>query len=167
MDEMALKHSLIVQPELIEPEVVFKDKEVYLDGKRCDLLFTDKDGRDVYVEVKLRVKDNAYGQIARYRSLVNNPKARFMLVGLSFQDGMKVALKKFGFEYCELDEEKILSLLEKMNWLVEVEVKKKLEEMRMEEEELAEEEERLLLIEERVNFLLQEVARWRRVRGGR
>ncbi|MCD8509943.1 MAG: endonuclease NucS [Bacillus sp. (in: Bacteria)] len=164
MDEMELKHAIMVQPELIEAELVFKDKEVYLNGKRCDLLFTDKDGLDVYVEVKLRVKDNAYGQIARYNTLVNNPEARFMVVGLSFQEGMKEALKKFGFEYCELNEEKVDSLLEKISWMVDAEVKKKLEEIRVEKEELAEGEERLLLIEERVNFLLQEVPIWRNVK---
>ncbi|UCZ54975.1 endonuclease NucS [Bacillus shivajii] len=111
MKEQDLQYALILYPHLIEEGLVFKEREVYLEGKRCDLLFEDKDGRDVYVEVKLKVTDSAVGQLIRYAGLVHNPEARFMLVGLSFQDGIKEGLTKNGYEYKEVAESDIYALV--------------------------------------------------------
>lgn len=121
MEEAELKYALIMDPRLIEDGLVFKAREVYLSGKRCDLLFMDKDGLDLYVEVKVKVNDRAYGQIARYEYLARNAEARFMVAGLSFVDGLKEVLANNYYEYCELDEGLIESLLERLWLIVELE----------------------------------------------
>lgn len=130
MDQKDLKQALIMQPELIEKGLVFKENKVNIRGNSCDLLFIDKNGTELYVEVKLRVRDNAYGQLARYDAIVNNPMARFMLVGLSFQDGLKDALARNGYEFCELNEESIVCLIERLNIILDLEMDRRQEKIR-------------------------------------
>jgi DNA-binding MarR family transcriptional regulator len=107
MKEVQLHEILITNPHLIEDGCIFLESEVNLNGKRCDLLFLDAEGRKLYVEVKLKVDDRAVGQLIRYEGLANNPDARFMLVGLSFVAGLKEGLKKYGFEYKEINLESV------------------------------------------------------------
>ncbi|HDR4445023.1 MULTISPECIES: endonuclease NucS domain-containing protein [Bacillus cereus group] len=102
MKEMQLHDLLISNPDLIEEGCTFLKREVNLQGKRCDLLFQDKEGRELYIEVKLKVDDRAVGQLLRYDGLSNNPHARFMLAGLSFVPGLKDALTKHNYEYKEI-----------------------------------------------------------------
>jgi hypothetical protein len=47
----------------------------------------------------------------RYDVLVNDPNARFMLVGFTFLEGLKDGLIKRGFEYKEVSEATIASYL--------------------------------------------------------
>lgn len=103
MKEVQLHEILIANPFLIEEGCTFVESEVNLNGKRCDLLFLDNKQRKLYVEVKLVVNDRAVGQLIRYEGLANNPEARYMLVGLSFVEGLKEGLEKHGFEYKEID----------------------------------------------------------------
>jgi hypothetical protein len=103
MKEVQLHEILISNPDLIEDGCVFLESEVNLYGKRCDLLFLDKNKRKLYVEVKLKVNDSAVGQLIRYDGLANNPDARFMLVGLTFVAGLKEGLSKHGYEYKEIN----------------------------------------------------------------
>ncbi|PFH89991.1 hypothetical protein COJ52_01000 [Bacillus cereus] len=102
MKEVQFHEILISNPDLIEEGCVFLESEVNLSGKRCDLLFLDKNNRKLYVEVKLKVNDSAVGQLIRYDGLANNPDARFMLVGLTFVAGLKEGLEKHGYEYKEI-----------------------------------------------------------------
>lgn len=102
MKEVQFQEILISNPDLIEEGCIFLESEVNLSGKRCDLLFLDKNNRKLYVEVKLKVSDSAVGQLIRYNGLVNNPDARFMLVGLTFVGGIKEGLEKHGYEYKEI-----------------------------------------------------------------
>ncbi|HDX9579912.1 TPA: DUF91 domain-containing protein [Bacillus pseudomycoides] len=102
MKEMQLHDLLIANPDLIEEGCTFLKREVNLQGKRCDLLFQDRAGRELYIEVKLKVDDRAVGQLLRYDGLSNNPHARFMLAGLSFVPGLKEALTKHNYEYKEI-----------------------------------------------------------------
>ena len=103
MKEVQFHEILISNPDLIEEGCTFLESEVNLNGKRCDLLFLDKNKNKLYVEVKLKVNDSAVGQLIRYEGLANNPDARFMLVGLSFVAGLKEGLKKHGYEYNEIN----------------------------------------------------------------
>lgn len=107
MKEVQLHEILITNPYLIEEGCIFLESEVYLSGKRCDLLFLDKNKRKLYVEVKLKVNDSAVGQLIRYDGLANNPEARFMLVGLTFVVGLKEGLTKHGYEYKEINLEEV------------------------------------------------------------
>jgi hypothetical protein len=106
MKEVQFHEILISNPDLIEEGCIFLESEVNLNGKRCDLLFLDKNKRKLYVEVKLKVNDSAVGQLIRYDGLANNPEARFMLVGLTFVAGLKEGLEKHGYEYKEINLEK-------------------------------------------------------------
>jgi hypothetical protein len=103
LKEVQFHEILISNPDLIEEGCVFLESEVNLSGKRCDLLFLDKNKRKLYVEVKLKVNDSAVGQLIRYDGLVNNPDARLMLVGLTFVAGLKEGLTKHGYEYKEIN----------------------------------------------------------------
>lgn len=103
MKEVQFHEILISNPDLIEEGCVFLESEVNLSGKRCDLLFLDKNNKKLYVEVKLKVNDSAVGQLIRYDGLANNPDARFMLVGISFVAGLKEGLSKHGYEYKEIN----------------------------------------------------------------
>lgn len=103
MKEVQLHEILIANPHLIEEGCIFLESEVNLSGKRCDLLFLDKNKKKLFVEVKLKVNDSAVGQLIRYDGLVNNPDARFMLVGLTFVAGLKEGLEKHGYEYKEIN----------------------------------------------------------------
>lgn len=111
LKEIQLHELLIANPNLIEDGCIFVESEVNLQGKRCDLLFHDKEGKKLYIEVKLKVDDKAVGQLLRYDGLVNNPEARFMLAGLSFVGGLKEGLEKHGYEYKEI----LLDNVEKIN----------------------------------------------------
>ncbi|MGJ9385567.1 endonuclease NucS domain-containing protein [Salipaludibacillus sp. CF4.18] len=71
MNEAELTYGLINYSDLIEPGLTFKGREVNLAGKRCDLLFVDKDGKDLYVEVKKHVDVNGGGQLM---SILNKGK---------------------------------------------------------------------------------------------
>lgn len=102
MKEVQLHEILIANPYLIEEGCIFLESEVNLSGKRCDLLFLDKNNRKLYVEVKLKVNVSAVGQLIRYDGLANNPDVRFMLVGLTFGAGLKEGLEKHGYEYKEI-----------------------------------------------------------------
>jgi hypothetical protein len=103
MKEVQFHEILIANPHLIEEGCTFLESEVNLNGKRCDLLFLDKNNRKLYVEVKLKVNESGVGQLIRYDGLANNPDARFMLVGLNFVAGLKEGLKKHGYEYKEIN----------------------------------------------------------------
>ncbi len=103
MKEVQLHEILIANPNLIEEGCIFLESEVNLYGKRCDLLFLDKNKRKLYVEVNLKVNDSAVGQLIRYDGLAKSPDARFMLVGLTFVAGLKEGLEKHGYEYKEIN----------------------------------------------------------------
>lgn len=102
MREVQLQEMLIANPSLIEEGCTFLESEVDLNGKRCDLLFLDRNNQKLYIEVKLKVDDRAVGQLIRYDGLVNNPEARFMLVGFSIMAGLKEGIEKHGYEYKEI-----------------------------------------------------------------
>ncbi|PYZ94880.1 hypothetical protein CR194_04975 [Salipaludibacillus keqinensis] len=107
MKEADLVNALIVNSDLIEPGLSFKEKEVNLDGKRCDLLFVDNNGKDLYVEVKKHADLHGAGQLVLYNGLVSNRSARFMLVALSIADKLVQGLHRGGYEYVEVKDEDI------------------------------------------------------------
>ncbi len=102
MKEVQLQEILIANPSLIEEGCIFLESEVNLNGKRCDLLFLDRNNKKLYIEVKLKVDDRAVGQLIRYNGLENNPDARFMLAGFSIVAGLKEGIEKHGYEYKEI-----------------------------------------------------------------
>ncbi|WP_240762702.1 endonuclease NucS domain-containing protein [Paenibacillus thalictri] len=99
---MQLHDFLITNSDLIEEQLEFISQEFRIGSYRCDLLFKDRNGRQLYVEVKLKVDDRAVGQLLRYAGLVDDNNARFMLVGLTFVHGLKEGLTKHGYEHREI-----------------------------------------------------------------
>lgn len=104
MKEVALHDVLIANPYLIEEGLTFVKREVDIKGKKCDLLFLDKNGTYLYCEVKIAVNEHGVGQLVKYDGLANNAEARFMIIGLSFKKGIKEGLLKKGYEYKLIDE---------------------------------------------------------------
>ncbi len=54
-------------PRLIEDGLVFGDTEVEVNGGRIDAVFIDREGRHLLVEIELEAKDNAIGQVSRFK----------------------------------------------------------------------------------------------------
>ncbi|WP_280771809.1 endonuclease NucS domain-containing protein [Salipaludibacillus daqingensis] len=104
MNELALHDLLIANPYLIEEGLTFVKREVDIKGTKCDLLFLDKNGTYLYCEVKIKANEHGVGQLVKYDGLANNAEARFMLVGLSFKEGIKEGLHKKGYEYKLIEE---------------------------------------------------------------
>src|SRR5690554_979258 len=108
MNEGLLKFVLKEDTFLIEEGLTFRKSDVLLgNGQRIDLLFEDKEGRELYVEVRLHVNDKDFGQLASYRQLVKNKDTRFMLVGVSFAEGIKETILHHKYECKEVDEEEV------------------------------------------------------------
>ncbi len=158
MKEKDLHNALILNPSLIEEGLRFKGSEVYIQGKRCDLLFEDKFGNDLYVEVKKHVHYSAVGQLVRYDGLVNDENARFMLVGFSFLDGLKEGLLKRGFEYKEIPEKVVSSYVARLvNTSVQSELGAKTDHSELVEFYQTEMKNMQAKMEQRFNFMLSEI----------
>ncbi|MHC0037947.1 endonuclease NucS domain-containing protein [Pseudoneobacillus sp. C159] len=80
--EIVLQNKLIVRHDVIEDGLKLVERETVIGStkKRCDILFKDKRDSELYVEVKEDIDEKAIQQIQEYRTMVLNPKARFMLV---------------------------------------------------------------------------------------
>lgn len=158
MKEKDLHNALILNPSLIEEGLRFKGSEVYIQGKRCDLLFEDKFGNDLYVEVKKHVDYSAVGQLVRYDGLVNDENARFMLVGFSFLDGLKEGLQKRGFEFKEIPEKVVSSYVARLvNTSVQSELEAKTDHSELIEFYQTEMKNMQAKMEQRFNFMLSEI----------
>jgi hypothetical protein len=80
--EIVLQNKLIIRHDVIEHRLKLIERETVIGStkKRCDILFKDKHGNDLYVEVKEVIDEKAILQIQVYRTIVANPEARFMLI---------------------------------------------------------------------------------------
>lgn len=99
MKEINYQNILSTNTNLIESDLVLVSREVYLGDRKCDLLFTDRFERQLFVEVKLEVNDAAIGQILVYRTLHDNANARFMIVAQAIDQIYQRTLKSVGIEY--------------------------------------------------------------------
>ncbi|PGR32977.1 hypothetical protein COC47_28115 [Bacillus cereus] len=80
-EEIVLQNKLLIRHDLLEEGLTLTEREsVIHERKRCDILFKDKKGRNLYIEVKELADDKAIEQILRYRTLVGDNNSRFMLV---------------------------------------------------------------------------------------
>jgi hypothetical protein len=80
--EIVLQNKLIVRHDVIEDglRLIKREKVIGSTKKRCDILYKDEHGNDLFVEVKEVIDEKAIQQIQEYRSIISNPKARFMLI---------------------------------------------------------------------------------------
>lgn len=114
MYEFELHEVLQNNPSLIEEGLVFLDREVNVGSSlRCDLLFQDKEGKKVFVEVKWIAGKRAAIQIEQYEVLVNKAKesdSRFVLAAIDARPGMSEIIKRRGFEFIKISLDKLIDL---------------------------------------------------------
>jgi hypothetical protein len=81
-EEIVLQNKLIACHSIIEEQLKLIERETLIGNtrKRCDILFEDKNGKQLFVEVKEYVDEKAIDQIIEYKKLVSSEDARFMLI---------------------------------------------------------------------------------------
>ena len=114
MNEKEFEQILIKHPELIEEGIVFKGNQVNLEGKQLDLLFEDKNGLKLIVEVKLIARRKDIAQLIDYAGyFIEKEKKpiRAMLVALRIPTNYRYSFNYFGFEHKEISENELLKVL--------------------------------------------------------
>jgi len=93
-------------PDLIEEGLKFKGRQVYVQGKFVDLVFEDRRGQTLIVELKRgTVKRKHLAQLLDYEGHFldrDGPTVRAMLVGNQIPTNFKRALNHHGIEWREL-----------------------------------------------------------------
>lgn len=93
-------------PELIEDGLTFKGNQIPLDGKYVDIVFEDRFGQKLIVELKRgTVVRKDVAQLLDYEGYFvsqENPTTRVMLVGNRIPKNLKLSLDHHGFEYKEI-----------------------------------------------------------------
>jgi hypothetical protein len=115
-EEIVLQNKLLIRHDLIEKGLTLIEREsVIHERKRCDILFKDRKGKNLYIEVKEVVDDKAIEQILRYKTLASDNKSRFMLIAnypISYIYQPK--LNELEIEYMAINKNDIQVQLEKI-----------------------------------------------------
>ncbi|MGM2731332.1 endonuclease NucS domain-containing protein [Bacillus cereus group sp. Bce005] len=103
--EIVLQNKLLIRHDLIEKGLTLIERESVIHGrKRCDILFKDREGKKLYIEIKEVVDDKAIEQILRYRTLVEDNNSRFMLVAnYPIDDIYQLKLQELQIEYMNIN----------------------------------------------------------------
>lgn len=115
MDERTLQEIIFKYPSLIENMLLAKGMEVQVQGKRVDVLFEDRHGQKLILEVKkgtIRREDVA--QLLDYEGYFvskENPNVRVMLVGTRVPENLRRSLDHHGFEWRELSITSLVNFL--------------------------------------------------------
>jgi len=119
MDERTIQDIICKYPNLIEENLSFKGKEVNLKGKRVDVLFEDRHGQKLIIEVKrgtiLREHISQLLDYEGYFVSTDNPDVRVMLVGARVPDNFRRSLDHHGFEWRELTINFLVNFLKQNN----------------------------------------------------
>jgi hypothetical protein len=113
MTEKEFEHILIKHPELIEEGLIFLGNQVSLDGKQLDLLFKDKNGQKLIIEVKLIARRKDIAQLIDYAGYFIGTEAmpiRTMIVAFKIPKNYQNSFDYFGFEYKEILEHEFLKV---------------------------------------------------------
>lgn len=109
LHEVQLHEVLKNNPYLIDEELTFISQEVPMGyGLRCDLLFKDKEDKNVYIEVKWIAGRRAVVQVEQYEILKKDQNSRYILVAINAEPGIEEILNRRGFEYKEIGVEELL-----------------------------------------------------------
>ncbi|PGL12164.1 hypothetical protein CN912_10600 [Bacillus cereus] len=113
-NEVILQNRLIVRPDVLEEGLTLIERETRLkNGKRCDILFKDKENRKLYVEVKETINNKSIEQLSEYRTMDNCRNNRFMLVANNLiQDKYKEKLRELQLEFKTVNKEDVVVRLE-------------------------------------------------------
>lgn len=102
-------------PELIEDGLIAVGRQVNVDRKFIDLLFKDKFGQDLIVELKIGIAKRMHvAQLmdyAGYKIAEDKTPVRIMLVANRIPENFKHSSEYFGFEYKELTLDKLREFL--------------------------------------------------------
>ena len=103
ISEKQVEDILCKYPELIEEGLSFKGRQIRLYGNRIDILFEDKFGQKLIVELKAGPIDRKHiGQVMEYEGAVlseKDPTARIMLLGNRVPPNFRKALDHHGIEW--------------------------------------------------------------------
>jgi hypothetical protein len=106
-------------PDLIEEGLKLKGRQVTLYGRRIDLLFEDRFGRQLLVELKAGpIKDEHIGQILSYEGMLlshENPTIRVMLIGTRVPPNIQKSLDHHGIAWREISHSRLRAFLEEKN----------------------------------------------------
>ncbi|OGU13098.1 MAG: hypothetical protein A2076_07425 [Geobacteraceae bacterium GWC2_53_11] len=102
-------------PELIEDGLKFSGRQVSVGGKFVDLLFVDRFGQKLIIELKKGViKREHIAQLLDYEGhflTTDNPNIRVMLIGNRVPMNLRNALDHHGFEWKEITVSQLISFL--------------------------------------------------------
>lgn len=119
MLEREFEDILSTYPELIEEGLSLKGRQVNVDRKFIDLLFKDKIGQDLIVELKIGVaKREHVAQLldyAGYKIAENKTPVRIMLIANRIPENFKHSFDYFGFEYKEIVIDRLHDFLRNKN----------------------------------------------------
>jgi hypothetical protein len=119
MNEREFEDIICKYPDLIETGLLFKGRQVTVRGLRIDMLFEDKHGQKLIVELKQgTIRREHVAQLLDYEGHVlspDDPTVRVMLVGNRVPENLRRALDHHGFEWRELLFSFIKDFLEKNN----------------------------------------------------
>lgn len=106
-------------PDLIEFGLKLVDRQINVGGKFADLLFEDRFGQKLIIELKKGViKREHMAQLLEYEGHFlspENPNVRVMLIGNRVPPNISKSLDHHGFEWKEITEEALKQHLQKVN----------------------------------------------------
>jgi len=115
MNESQFEHILCKYPEIIEGGLNCKGRQVNVKGKRVDILFEDRHGQNLIVELKKGpIYRKHIAQLMDYEGYfltTDDPTIRVMLIGNRVPPNLRKVLDHHGFEWKEFSISKLKSFL--------------------------------------------------------
>lgn len=106
-------------PELIEEGLKFSGRQVSVGGKYVDLLFEDRFGQKLIIELKKGIiKREHVAQLLDYEGYfltADNPNIRVMLIGNRVPPNLRNSLDHHGFEWKEIPVSELITYLKNKN----------------------------------------------------
>ncbi|MHC1729292.1 MAG: endonuclease NucS domain-containing protein [Syntrophobacteraceae bacterium] len=119
MNEHQFEDIIERYPELIEPGLTFQARQFPVKGRFIDLLFIDRHGQKLIVELKNgTILRKHVGQLMDYEGELLNPDdptVRVMLIGNRVPPNLRRSLEHHGFEWKELTHSGIIGFLRQRN----------------------------------------------------
>lgn len=119
MLEKDFENVLSRYPELIQEGITFLGRQVSIGGKFADLLFEDRFGQKLIVELKKgTIRREHVAQLLDYEGYFlspDNPNVRVMLIGNRVPPNLRKSLDHHGFEWKEISVSKLIEHLENKN----------------------------------------------------
>lgn len=119
LSEKEFEDIICKYPDLIEEGLLLKGRQIRVYGKIIDVLFKDKFGQKLIVELKAGPIDRKHiGQVMEYEGNIlsdEDPTARIMLVGNRVPPNLKKALDHHGIEWREITQFRLREFIKSKN----------------------------------------------------